>query len=615
MRLFQHWSVLLHVSAMYAAGVAAGCGDGSRPKTPEPGAAGQSGGGQAGDSSSSGGTSGLSEPSGGAAGTPRGSSGGGGISAAGSPASGGSSFAGDGPTSEGGAGGSGGTAGAAGQSTGGANTMPGGVCTGNAQCSATDHCIRMPGTADATCRPRCSLTAVGTSDGCDAGSICSLDANGARAACARRCDPFGDELPPCPEMDGCYAAPDPSLTAGNEVPGLCVRAGILSPGEACNVGDCIDGLECLATDDGDGVAYCSPPCDPAAAAGEAGACPLEQSCEVGTSGRAGCVTRCTPGTGEECTGAEYCHPLAGPIGDGEPAGRCIIPGTLALGEPCEPGECERGLSCTELPTPLVSTERRCAEMCFPASGGACSSGTCFPAGRRDSEVGTCHEPCVPLEVGLAAGCAEEEWCAPSSSVAGVGLCTAQAGPRGAGETCGTQSECGAGTYCECRFGSDTSCLTTATCEPICISGASGDAPGACPSDEVCAVESGSGLRYPFGICRAACDIEGTPGCPQGETCIAAVLAGSDRDACSDVPTPLVTLDEPCPAPEFNIGDVCGPLDLCVQWESLELPRCSAICRFELGAEGSTAHPDCAVTEAICAPIPGELDFGYCRSIP
>jgi hypothetical protein len=121
------------------------------------------------------------------------------------------------------------------------------------------------------------------------------------------------------------------------------------------------------------------------------------------------------------------------------------------------------------------------------------------------------------------------------------------------------------------------------------------------------------VRYPFGVCRVDCDTaaSGSP-CADDETCVSATLAGDDSDVCFDIPLPLPANAEYCPSPSSNIGELCGKASMCVQWEALDLPRCSEICRFTEGVEGSSGHPDCTDASATCTAIPSESEFGYCR---
>ena len=497
--------------------------------------------------------------------------------------------------------------------TGGSAAVTGAECQSNTNCLAVDICVAASGAHVSTCRPRCSTTEVGTTAACSAGEICTYDQSERLASCQRICDPFDPTIAACPSPDGCYVAPASALTEGTPTSGLCVRVGPLVEGEACLPGECGGTLECLATQDSGGAAWCAPWCDPAAGSSDPGACADDEACETGLDGRTACVKRCTPLVDAECASDEVCRPMSKVDGATVPSGRCIVPGTLQLGDDCSPGACDRDLVCGNTPSPFASASLRCVETCTTDGSGTCTSGECIPLGVATSDFGTCSATCTLLSAGTDAGCQPNEWCAPSYTLAGVGVCVPASGEVATGADCSTTDECIAGAYCECRFSVDAFCDTSATCEPICIPAATANEPGGCPDGQSCAIESNAGVRFNFGICRTICDSLATAsGCGTTETCVDAALSGGGSDVCLDVPVPLVTIGADCPAPTFNIGEICGPTSLCVQWNDLEIARCSEICHLDRGELGADAHPDCTEPAAICTQIPGEAAFGYCR---
>jgi len=205
-----------------------------------------------------------------------------------------------------------------------------------------------------------------------------------------------------------------------------------------------------------------------------------------TEERGGCIIACDPfATDDECPGELSCDAAATlePIDEyteaGVFGGQCALPGPKAQGEPCEPGECGRHLTCGPILNDYGVSQLTCAPICSDSVAceeGACASFGLFGAADQAS-FGSCQVSCA---IG-GDSCGEGSWCAPSLATAGLGLC-AEAGSRLLGESCAMSADCGEGLACD---------VMTGLCALICDRSAP-----ACPSGYQCETTG----DWVYGVC-------------------------------------------------------------------------------------------------------------------
>ncbi len=582
----------------------------SRPDASEPSAGGSAG--RAGGTAAAGlagtiGTAGSTPLTTGGAGATAGSSGSNSIAGrGGGPPGTGGAAAGEGGRTASSAG-AGAVGGSEATSSGGsaAALATGEACSDSTQCAIDDLCTTLPGAAVSTCRPRCTYAEVGNRANCAEGEICAFDVTGVRTVCQQRCSMGESGTEGCDPPDGCRLAPDPELTGGTAVEGLCVRVGDQPRGALCQSGDCAEGLECVTPLGSPG--YCARYCTPDATDEDPTACSDRESCVQGSDGRAGCVRDCSPFDDGECDDNEACVPVSG---SDSLSGRCAREGSLGQGEACSPGECQAGLLCSPTPSPFAGAESTCEPICEVGNSEACGSGSCIQATTEDPGIGTCRESCDILQADPA--CGNGGWCAPVADVPGLGVCVSEQGEGSAGDACYSGSECGGGLYCECRFGADTGCAGEAQCRPICVPGAASAATGGCPEGQICALEADQGIVYAFGTCRDACDLSNGADCRDStELCAASASIGETAGVCLDVPEHGMPIGDPCTAPEHTVHEPCATMGICEYAPNTLSLVCTAICRSSEGFVGESGHPDCANPDAVCQEIRPGLAYGYC----
>lgn len=491
-------------------------------------------------------------------------------------------------------------------------TLPiGTACDEDADCGLGARCFYGPGSGTATCRVECPLASVGEPGPCGDGSLCVLGAGALEAACLTQCEP---DSPSCPPVDWCVPNPNPLYTGGLEVAGLCNTRGtaVTGDGEACETRSCQAGLACYtAAYVGGGPAHCEPLCDVTASSSVAAGCAEGELCRRLTTTAGVCLRLCDPFGEESCPTGQWCAPYR-ELGSGdEPVleGQCIAAGATASGDACTAGDCAAGALCGRVASAYGATPARCGAVCDPTADG-CDGATCVPVVSGATELGSCQSGCAPFLQGQEAGCAADQWCAPTATE-GLGVCK-EPGTVGLGATCSGVSDCGAGAYCDCRFGVDASCAPEhGRCEAACLPGATEEQLGACPSGAVCVPKITSGSAQAFGLCRPSCDAEGSVGCAEAdESCVPGALLGTGADACFDLPLPLLAPGDACGS-DRELGEPCGPDAVCA-WDPEAGPRCVETCRFALGAPDSTEHPDCASATARCVELAPGLAYGRCE---
>jgi len=537
----------------------------------------------------------------------------GGTEAGGTAAGGDEPGTGGGVTAGAGAGGVGPVGGAGGE---GAVEIPvGDPCVVHEDCTFGNQYCFFGVTTVRSCREYCDVAGVGTDAGCREGELCTLYAYGAAGACLKTCTPFVTPSE-CPATEWCMPNPPTSYTGGVAVDGLCVEeaASASGGGESCEGTSCAGGYYCYHAAGAElGHDVCQPLCDPEAAAGTAGACATGSECRAAFGSTTySCVTLCDPFGAASCGAGEHC--LAYQELDGEDLvleGHCVDPGTKALGEACADGECGAGLDCLEEPPPF-GTGSRCRPVCDVEAASSCgTSASCVPLNQGNSGLGTCEPSCTLFGEGAAAGCAADQWCAPTFLGGDAGTCVAT-GAAAVGETCTAGDDCVAGGYCDCRFGQTTTCFSTRVCTDACLPGAATGEPEGCASGQICVRPSVWGAEpASFGICREPCDADGAATCSdETETCVAGALLADGVDACLDVP-PSAAVGEYCFVVGIDEGDPCGQTDLCVTLPGDANAVCVDACRFSEGGVGTTDHPDCAEATDSCEQIAAGLEYGRC----
>lgn len=537
---------------------------------------------------------------------------------------GGAGAAGEGPGGLGSAGAAGGFSGGvagsgaeAGGGAGGASALPtlGDPCLDFGDCAPGELCYRGL-TSTRSCRSTCELADVGTGRRCGPSELCVLQEGGAQAACLRLCTPFVTPTE-CPETEWCLPHPNVGYTGGSAVDGLCVEqaAGTGEGGEECETMGCAAGLTCYSTTGSMlGYDHCEPVCDPMAAPGAAGSCPLGASCRAPIgSGQPACLTLCDPFGSVTCEAGEHC--VAYQDSDGEQTwleGHCVQPGLVPLGAPCTPGDCAAGLDCLVDPPPFDQA-RRCRPTCDVEAPATCgTSASCLPVAEGTSGVGTCEADCTPFAVGLDAGCAADEWCSPTYAGAEAGFCVA-VGTTPIGAECSASVDCAAGGYCDCRFGRTLGCTVERACVSSCLPSLAPGAPGGCALGQRCVRPSvWGGEPASLGICREGCDFAAGETCSDpSETCVPGELLADGADACLDVPPAASPLGEYCFLLGVDPGDPCGPTALCTLLPGDLLETCVEVCRVSEGPLGAADHPDCAEPMATCVELAPGLAYGRC----
>lgn len=509
-------------------------------------------------------------------------------------------------------GGAGPSAGAGGE--GGAESPVGDPCVGHDDCPPGGQYCFFGVTSVRSCRNFCDAAGVGTDAGCSAGELCTLYAYGNAGACLKTCTPFVSPSE-CPDTEWCLPNPPATYTGGVAVDGLCVEeaAGASAGGESCEGTSCAGGYFCYYPA-GTALGYdvCQPLCDPAAEAGTAGACATGSVCRAAFGSTTySCVTLCEPFGAASCGAGEHC--VAYQELDGEDLvieGHCVDPGTKVLGEACADGECGVGLDCIDEPPPY-GVGSSCRPVCDLDAASSCgTSASCLPINRGDTGLGACEPDCTLFGAGAAAGCAEDEWCAPSFLGGDAGTCVA-VGTAAVGEACSDGDDCVEGGTCDCRFGQTTGCFSTRVCTDACLPGAATGEPESCASGQTCVRPSVWGQPASFGLCREPCDADGAATCSdETETCVAGALLPDGVDACLDVP-PAAAVGEYCPILGIDDGDPCGPTELCLTLPGDGNAVCVDVCRFSEGGVGTTDHPDCAEATASCEQLEAGLDYGRC----
>jgi hypothetical protein len=117
---------------------------------------------------------------------------------------------------------------------------------------------------------------------------------------------------------------------------------------------------------------------------------------------------------------------------------------------------------------------------------------------------------------------------------------------------------------------------------------------------------------PYGMCREQCDLRSDPICddPDG-TCVPGDIIGAVADACLDVPRPYLDPSAVCGIPDHDELDPCGPTRLCLSDLSVSGTTCIDVCRRSVGELGTSQHPDCTNSDAVCTEIEPGLPYGRC----
>jgi hypothetical protein len=481
------------------------------------------------------------------------------------------------------------------------------ACLSDKDCTV-GICFDGPSAQTRSCRLACDTASVGQQGSCATGQVCTYASGAQKAACLDLCTPFQSPST-CRTGDWCYPAPHASFTAGVSVAGLCLAAAEYPEGERCPGGGCGLDLLCVSpTLVAFDTYYCQRACDRDAAAGHPGACSPGETCFTAADGGSYCAALCDPfSQSSQCPESHWCYPFhASTSGVPEVQGRCVLPGKHPLGANCNLGECAAGLKCAQEPAPSHDGQLTCRPICNPKTPNSCQSGeTCIPdrTSGKPLASGTCQKSCQLWQSEpCAAGCASNEWCAPSNLDPGFGYCEA-AGSQTAGAACSLSKACAPGNVCLCQF--KNSCALDGLCERACDRSAAGLDPVHCLANEVCAAEPVAGGWSAFGICRGSCDYDAKVPCADPtEICVPGELLLDGRDTCLDVPK-----SNPCSLNTFP-GAPCGSTALCTD-ESMFL-NCTNVCRVSVGAIGTNNHPDCPNPSDVCSELSPGLGYGKCK---
>lgn len=480
-------------------------------------------------------------------------------------------------------------------------------CTSDKDCTS-GICYDGPSAQTWSCRPACDTASVGQQGSCADGQICTYKTGSQKAACLDLCTPF-QEPSQCHGGDWCYPAPDVSFTAGVNAAGLCLAAGDRPEGGRCPGGGCGPALFCvtpplIAFD----TFYCELACDPKAAANQPGACGAGKTCVTGGDSRSYCAALCDPfSRSSQCPDGEGCYPFQSNSTSVSPIqGRCVITGKHPLGANCGVGECAAGLKCAQEPPPAQGAQTTCRPICDPTATNACPTDeTCIPDRYSGDTlaVGTCQKSCQLWQnEPCAAGCASDEWCAPSNLDPGFGYCET-AGAQAAGAECSLTKHCAAGNVCLCQGASN--CISNGHCERVCDRSAAGSDPLHCQVDEVCAAAPVLGGWSSYGTCHGGCDYDAHVPCADPtQLCVVGELLPHGKDTCVTAPkSNSCSLDT-------IAGTPCGATALCTD-ETLFL-TCTHVCRVSAGAIGTSNHPDCPDASDVCSEVSPGLAYGKCN---
>jgi hypothetical protein len=218
--------------------------------------------------------------------------------------------------------------------------------------------------------------------------------------------------------------------------------------------------------------------------------------------------------------------------------------------------------------------------------------------------------CVPF--GDPDGCGAGDWCKPSDTDIASGACVADGpGTQIEGQDCFE-----AGNVC----GPELVCLAVdadeSYCARVCDPGAAVAEPGHCGASYACReqLDGEPPVALAWGACAETCEYgQGNVDCMGfGGTCVNPVLFGDDNGTCAAV----AGLDEfaDCTnagVPEF---DVCAESSLCLQIDQIAGPyvACYDMCATALGAFGTTQHPNCRRSTAVCTQLFQSDEFGVCQ---
>jgi len=388
------------------------------------------------------------------------------------------------------------------------------VCSRDAMC-ASGACadgVCCAGACDAGCGTCAASGSVGTctalADGAAGAGCGGFLCDGASLGCPTSCGGDGD----------CAAA---SHCAG----GVCVAD--LAPGQgcdraaACASGVCVDGVCCAGS--------CEGACERCDLEGSAGACTplplgtIEAACGVFVCDGVGgaCPATCTSDDGcvadHFCDGQGACRP---DLGAGAACGRDAQCGARV----CSAGVC-CATACDEACETCVAEPGTCTPLADGAAAAACGAMLC------DGVGGACP-----------ATCAGDADCAASHFCDGQGACLPDVG---AGEACGRDAVCAAGTSCV---------------DGVCCTSACG---GAC---ERCDLPSHEGACTPVGdgtfvvACGAyACDGVGSAcptTCAGDGDCLAAFFCDAGLCRPDGGPSAPCAHDGQCGAGTTCVDDVC-----------------------------------------------------------
>lgn len=317
-------------------------------------------------------------------------------------------------------------------------TYPSPDCSTDANCAVSERCALLHGATKRGCFNGCTADS-----SCLVGFECVPDLY-ANPVCARACDP--NETDPCASEETCHA--DSSSSRG----GFCIFAGSQTEGAACGTVEltCAPGLECVYPElPLLGVPRCAASCSVSATPGSAKYCEAG-SCRAIADDRGGCIVGCDPFANDSCSDDWVCEAAFNVVvidaetGQGQFTGQCVIPGNLSAGSPCSGGDCAAGLTCGPILNDYGVTFLTCGAPCSAAH--PCTEGICASLGLSVSgqgDYGTCQSSCT----NVGESCSATEWCAPSLTTPGLGVCVTP-GPAGKDDECLSSAQCGKGLRCD-----------------------------------------------------------------------------------------------------------------------------------------------------------------------